>query len=99
VNVGLLRTTCNSRFGKAGRVIHESQKVHRRAALFDVCHDLSAGDLQSCQQGLGAVTNVLVGPTPGLLALNGNNGWVPSSAWMPVFSSTQSTSARSGGFK
>ena len=68
VNVEVVEDDVQLPFWKgADRVIHESQKVHRRAALFDVCHDLSASDLQSSQQGLGAVTDVLVGPTPGLL--------------------------------
>src|SRR6266852_1047663 len=72
VNVEVVENDAQLPFWKgADHVIHESQKVHRRAPLFDVCHDFSAGDLQSRQQGLRAVTDVLVGPTPGLLRTQG----------------------------
>jgi hypothetical protein len=41
VNVEVVEDDVQLPFWKgANRVIHESQKVHRRAALFDVCHDL-----------------------------------------------------------
>ena len=43
-------------------ILEEAQEVDRSAALFDVSYDLAAGNLESRQEGLGAVTNILVGP-------------------------------------
>ena len=49
------------------------------------------------EQGGGAVTFVVVGHGPDRPFLIGNPGWVRSSAWIWLFSSTDSTSALSGG--
>src|SRR5271157_248937 len=61
-------------------VLEEAQEVDGGAALFDVGHDLAAGNLQRRQQGLGAVADILVGPAARLLDTNGSSGWVRSSA-------------------
>src|SRR5207248_2992800 len=51
----------------ADHIVEEAQEVDRSAALFDMGHDFTSGNLQSRQQGLRAVTNVLIGPAVGRL--------------------------------
>ena len=55
-------------------IVQEAQKVDRGAALFDVGHDLAAGDLQSRQQGLGAVADIFVGPAARFLGAQRQQG-------------------------
>ena len=59
----------------------------------------SALDVESGKQGGGAVANVVVGPSFDLAWPHGQDGLTRSRAWICGFSSTQSTKARSGGFK
>jgi hypothetical protein len=84
---------------RRNRVIHESQKVHGSAALFDVCHDVSARDLQSCQPGPGGVTGALVGPTPGLFGTQWQRRLGTVQRLDNGLCIAESTSACSGGFK
>ena len=50
VNVEVVDHHMQLPLGESGDdIVHEPQKVHRRAALFDVCDYFSAGDLQGRQ--------------------------------------------------
>ena len=62
--------------------------------------DLAGGDLQRGEQGGGAVPDVVVGlPSPAGPGRIGRIGAVRSSAWIWDFSSIESTTALSGGFR
>ena len=60
---------------------------------------LTGGHVQGGKQRGGAVADVVVGDTLDVPRPIGNSGWVRSRAWICVFSSTQSTTALSGGFR
>ena len=54
-------------------------------------------DVQRCEVRGGAVPFVVVGHRAGAALLIGRPGWVRSSAWIWLFSSTDSTMAWAGG--
>ena len=59
--------------------------------------DFAGGDVEGGEERGGAVALVVVGLAGGRPGRSGSIGWVRSSAWICDFSSTQSTTARSGG--
>ena len=67
-----------------------------RQALAD---DAAVERVQRGEQRGGAVALVVVGHRAGAAPFIGRLGWVRSSAWIWLFSSTHSTSAFSGGLR
>ena len=68
VNVQVVQHPMQVALRKGGDdVIHEMKEVDRGAPLLHGGQDLAGRDFQSHQQGLGAMTDILVGPTPGFL--------------------------------
>jgi hypothetical protein len=65
-----------------------------RGALVD---DAAGRDLQRREQGRGPVPNIVVRSLLGRSSPTRRIGWVRSKAWIWDFSSTQTTTARSGG--
>jgi hypothetical protein len=62
--------------------------------------ELTDQERQTLQRWVdGAVADVVVAGPGRCARQHWQTGWVRSSAWMPVFSSMQSTTARSGGFR
>ncbi len=80
-----------------GHVVHKAQEVYRGPALLDMRQDLAGGNLQRGQQGLRAMTDVLVGPTPRFLGAEGEQGLGAVQRLDSRFSSTHKTKAFSGG--
>jgi hypothetical protein len=56
-------------------------------------------DAVAREQGMSPEERLRFHQERGFFALRGSKGWLRSSAWMPVFSSTHSASAFSGGFR
>ncbi len=77
--------------------LQEGQELLVAVAGQAQAHDLAGGGIEGGEEGGGPVALVVVrhGHRPALL--HGKLGWVRSSAWIWLFSSTQSTTARSGG--
>ena len=61
--------------------------------------DRAVEHVQSRKQGGGAIALVVMGHRPARPFFIGNPGWVRSSAWIWLFSSTDSTRALSGGLR
>ena len=71
-------------------ILEEVQEIDRGATLLDMGHHLAAGNLQSRQQGLGAVTDILVGPAARFLGAQGQQGLSPVQRLNPrLFVDTQ----------
>src|SRR5260370_32905022 len=52
-------------------VIHETQKVHRRAAVADMRDDFASGYFEGCQERLRTMPDILVGPGADLFRSQG----------------------------
>jgi hypothetical protein len=61
--------------------------------------DLAGGDVERGEQGGQPVADVVVVRRSGMPGIIGSTGWERSSAWICDFSSTDSTTAPSGGSK
>ena len=61
--------------------------------------DFAGEDFESGEQVRGSVPDVVVRALLGFPKETGSSGWVCSRAWTCVFSSKESTTALSGGFR
>ena len=79
--------------------IHQLAELGSAVPPTQFAYDLARGDVQRSEQRRGAVTFVVIvrrSTWPGRI---GSVGWLRSSAWIWLFSSAHSTSARSGGLR
>src|SRR3954469_10771992 len=77
----------------------ELLELDRAVASVQARDHIPVGDIDRCEQGRGAVTHVVMGPTLGHAGIIGNAGWDRCNACTWDFTSTHSTTAASGGFK
>jgi hypothetical protein len=75
VDVEIVENHVQVVFGKCfDDILEEAREVDRGAALLDLSHHLAAGNLQSRQQGLRTVADILVAPAAGFLGDQGRQG-------------------------
>jgi hypothetical protein len=89
----------NCQFGGRSGVnnVEEANELLMAMAHHALVNDLAFEDVEGGEQGRGAVTFVVVGERTARPFLIGKPGWVRSSAWIWLFSSTDRTMAWSGG--
>ena len=93
VDLLLLRHVCTDG-------VEEAQEFRAATSSLQLSEHLAGRRVQSSEQRSRAVALVIVREcvrVAGLTEVSGKPGWVRLSAWIWLFSSTQSTSARSGG--
>ena len=80
-------------------VAQECEELLVTMAGFALGDDRAVEHVEGGEQGGGAVTLVVVGNALDVAKPMGSRGWVRSRAWIWLFSSTQSTTALSGGLR
>ena len=77
--------------------VEEADELLMAVALHVAADDRAVEHVEGGEQGGGAVPLVVVGHGAGRPFFIGRPGWVRSSAWIWLFSSTESTMAWAGG--
>ena len=77
--------------------LQEADEFLMAMALHVVADDRSVEDVHGREQGGRPVPLVIMGHGSGAAPIIGRPGWVRSSAWIWLFSSTESTTACAGG--
>ena len=77
--------------------IEEANELLVAMALHVAANDGAIEDVEGCEQRGGAVTFVVVRHGSAAALFIGSPGWVRSSAWIWLFSSTERTTAWAGG--
>ena len=83
----------------AGDLLTEHQELGVAMSIEAAVGDLAGGDLQSGEQRRRTMPDVVVGAALGAARTQRQVCWVRSGAWIWDFSSTHSTTARSGGWR
>ncbi len=73
--------------------VEEADELLMAVTLHVAADDGSVEDIERSEQGGGAMALVVVGQVPARPFFIGRPGWVRSSAWIWLFSSTESTMA------
>ena len=77
--------------------VQETDELLMAVPLHAAADHGAVEDVERREQGGGAVADVVVRHRPSWPGFSGRPGWVRSSAWIWLFSSTDSTTAWAGG--